>query len=246
MSSGKYLPAIKRLLKYIEIHPESGLIYYLLGQSHLQLKDYEKSKNYFEKAIEIQPKNPQANFGLATVYIRLKQPDKARQYMDVHKKWRQSRADSRKAYAGSDKVGVLSDSTDNEFAFFPQYLTKLCLHGSSLYRSEQNLEESEKLLRKEEKVLKRVIAIVPNQPDMYRELSVLYLVAGGYPDKAIELAEKAVELKGSAENYYTLFGAYSRKPDTVKALRALEKAIELDPGNLQYRQVYDKLTKGKR
>lgn len=246
MSSGEYREAIEILEKYIEISPKSGLSYYLLGQSYLQLREYDESKKYFEKAIEIIPDHPQANYGLATVYIRLKQRDKAREHMEIHNKWRQSRADSRKAYSGSDISGVISDSLGEEFTFFSKHLRKLYLNGSSLYRVGQNLKESEELLKKGEKIFKRAIQIAPDQPDLYRELSYIYTVTGRDPARAIEFAEKAVELKESAENYYILFGAYNRNFDPGKALKALDKAIELDPDNSEYRRAYDIITKGKR
>lgn len=246
MSSGKYRQAIEILQKHIKKFPESALSYYLLGQSYLQLKEYDQSRKYFEKAIEILPDHPQANYGLATVYIRLKQRDKARQHLEIHKKWRQSRVDSRKAYAGSDLTGVLSDSLDKEFILFSKFLAKLYLQGAGLYRADQEIEKSEELLRRGEKAFERAIEISPEQPDVYRDLSFMYIVTGSDLTKAIELAEKAVGLQGSAENYYTLFGAYNRSLDPGKAMKALVKAIELDPGNLQYRKTYDRITKGKK
>jgi tetratricopeptide (TPR) repeat protein len=246
MSSGEYREAIEILEKYIEISPESGLSYYLLGQAYLQLKGYDESKKYFEKAIEIIPDHPHANYGLATVYIRLKQRDKARQYMEIHNKWRQSRADSRKAYSGSDISGVISDSLDKEFTLFTKHLRKLYLNGSSLYRAGQNLKESEELLKKGEEIFKRAIKIASDEPGLYRELSYIYTVTGRDPARAIEFAEKAVELKESAENYFVLCGAYNRNKDAGKALKALEKAIELDPDNSEYKRTYDMITKGER
>ena len=246
MSLGKYREAIEELQKYIETPPESGLSYYLLGQGYLQLKEYDESKKYFEKAIAIQPDHPQANYGLATLYIRLKQPDKAREHMQFHTKWRQSRANSRKVYANSDLAGVVSDSLGEEFTLFSKYLAQLYLYGSGLYRAGQSLEDSEKLLRKGEKAFKRAIKIAPHQPDVYRDLSYMYVVTGRNLTEAVELAEKAVELKKSAGNYFALFHVCNRAFEAGKALKALEKAIELDPDNLQYKRTYDKITKGKK
>jgi general secretion pathway protein D len=48
-----------------------------LGYRHLQAKDYERAKEYFEKALEINPDNPYAILNMGVIYEREGKRDEA-------------------------------------------------------------------------------------------------------------------------------------------------------------------------
>ena len=90
-----------------------------------------------------------------------------------------------------------------------------------------------------EKAFRKVIEVAPESSSGYRELAQLYLRAGkGYPE-ARALAEKAVALEPTALNYFVLCWACDMNGDSKNALEAITKAIQLEPDNLRYKNVYE-------
>ena len=96
-----------------------------------------------------------------------------------------------------------------------------------------------KQLGNAEKAFRKVIEVAPESSSGYRELAQLYLRAGtGYP-QARALAEKAVALEPTALNYFVLSWARDMNGETENALKAIEKAMQLEPTNMKYRNVYE-------
>ncbi len=96
-----------------------------------------------------------------------------------------------------------------------------------------------KQLEKAEKAFHNVIEVAPGFSGGYRELAQLYLRAGrGYPE-ARALAEKAVALEPTALNYFVLCWACDMNGDSQNAIKAIKRAIQLEPANLKYRNVYE-------
>ncbi|MHC4205132.1 MAG: tetratricopeptide repeat protein [Planctomycetota bacterium] len=96
-----------------------------------------------------------------------------------------------------------------------------------------------KKLGNAEKAFRKAIEVAPKSSGGYRELAQLYLRAGkGYP-QARTLAEKAVALEPTALNYFVLSWARDMNGDSENALKAIEKAIQLEPANTKYRNVYE-------
>lgn len=98
-------------------------------------------------------------------------------------------------------------------------------------------------LDKAEAAFERTIELAPKLPDGYRELARLYTMLDIKPGEALKLAERAAELEGSAEDYYILSCAYINNNQMSNALSAMQKALELEPENPFYRQVYNFLQK---
>jgi tetratricopeptide (TPR) repeat protein len=96
-----------------------------------------------------------------------------------------------------------------------------------------------KQLGNAEKAFQKAIEVAPKSSGGYRELAQLYLRVGkGYP-QARALAEKAVALEPIALNYFVLCWACDMNGDSKNALKAIEKAIQLEPANVKYRNVYE-------
>ncbi len=90
-----------------------------------------------------------------------------------------------------------------------------------------------------EQAFRKVIALAPQQSSGYRELALLHLKKGEKLRQAVQLAQKAVALEATAVNYFVLSWACFRNGDHAKALAAIKQAIELEPGNPQYLQLYE-------
>jgi tetratricopeptide (TPR) repeat protein len=89
-----------------------------------------------------------------------------------------------------------------------------------------------------EKAFRKVIKLAPQDSSGYRELARLYLsTKRSYPE-ARKLAEKAVELKKTAANYYVLTCVCEMIGDRTNALKSIEQAIRLEPDNVEYRQFH--------
>jgi tetratricopeptide (TPR) repeat protein len=76
-------------------------------------------------------------------------------------------------------------------------------------------------------------------------LAELYLKTGRKTTEAVTLARKAVELEPTAAYYWLLATACRRSGDLPAALAALDSAIKIDPGNLQYHEAYRSLQEKK-
>ena len=90
-----------------------------------------------------------------------------------------------------------------------------------------------------EEAFRKAIALAPNSSSGYRELAQLYLKTGRKLPEARELAKRAVALEMTAVNYFVLCWSYDKNDDPANALKAIERAIQLEPDNLKYKQIYE-------
>jgi tetratricopeptide (TPR) repeat protein len=94
-----------------------------------------------------------------------------------------------------------------------------------------------------ERALRRVIALLPEYYAGYQELARLYLRTNTNLPQARELAQKAVALESRADSWFVLGWTCDVNGDPAGALSAMQKAVELDPNNPQYVQVYERIKK---
>lgn len=97
------------------------------------------------------------------------------------------------------------------------------------------------LMDKAEKAYRKAIKLSPEQSAGYRELARLYLRTNKKLPEARQLAEKAVTLEKIADNYYVFAWAAEVNGDSASALQAMEQATKLEPANLKYRQIYERI-----
>ena len=245
MSLGKYRQAIEELQKKIKMSQGSARVYYLLGQGYLQLKEYDESKKYFEKALEIRPNYPDAHYGISKVYMRSKQPDKANVHIKIYKEWKARVLRSSNKISKRESFVIHDITTAGELEAFPEIFVKLCIKGHNLYKKNNNLDKALTLFNKGENTFARAIKFAPQAPGLYREFAFFYLVTNKKLAETKELANKSVALEESAKNYFILCSALYRNSDLSGALKALEEAIELDPDNLRYKRLFDEINRNK-
>lgn len=94
-----------------------------------------------------------------------------------------------------------------------------------------------------ESAFKKAVAFAPKKSFGYRYLSRLYLRSNSRLVEAGKLAEEAVRLEVTAENYFVLSWACDMNRDTARALAAIEQAVKLEPYNPKYKQIYEQLKK---
>ncbi len=93
------------------------------------------------------------------------------------------------------------------------------------------------------KAFQKVIELAPKKSSGYCYLARLYLRSNIKLLEARRLAEKAIELEATADNYFVLSWACEVNGDMTSALAAIEKAIKLEPENSKYRQIYELIKK---
>jgi tetratricopeptide (TPR) repeat protein len=292
MALGRYTEAIEQLENNVQIFPKSAYSHFLLGQAHLQQKDYENAKKHYQTAIGLDQNYVNAYYGLFTAYSRLKQQDNAREYMAIFKKlkaeemkalkvhdklyddlvaMRQTVADNQILAARIYQAGGRFDKTeellqkaitlDPENPIYLKELTGLYsvmnrpVEALKMYKRISEIEPQNpacflnigvisatlKRFDDAEEAFREVIKLAPEDSSGYRELAWLYLNTKNYYDQARKLAEKAVILEKTAANYYLLTYACELNGDRTNALKAAEQAIQLDPGNVEYKQTYQQI-----
>jgi Flp pilus assembly protein TadD len=85
----------------------------------------------------------------------------------------------------------------------------------------------------------------PKDAAAHAALAELYVKSGRKLAEAVSLARRAAELSPTADRYWLLAAACRCSGDVPGALAALDKAIDLDPGNLQYREAQQTLKEKK-
>jgi tetratricopeptide (TPR) repeat protein len=143
-----------------------------------------------------------------------------------------------------DRV-AMQDSSVLDLEVFPEKFTKLCIEGSNAYRKNGELDKASALFDKGENTFAQAVRIAPEVTGLYREFAIFYLVTNAKLTEAKELAERAVSLEGSAKSYFLLFNILYRNSDLSGAFEALEKAVELDPDNLMYKQKFEEMNRDK-
>jgi len=95
-----------------------------------------------------------------------------------------------------------------------------------------------------EKAFRKAIDLAPKQSFGYHYLAYLYLKMNRKLPEAGKLAEKAVALEKTGENFFILSQACNVNGDRASAMSAIQQAIKLEPGNIEYRQMYEQLKRG--
>lgn len=95
-----------------------------------------------------------------------------------------------------------------------------------------------------EKAFRKVIELDPKQSFGYYYLAYLYLKMNRKLPEAGKLAEKAVAQEKTGENFFILSWACNVNGDRASAMSAIQQAIKIEPGNIEYRQMYEQLKRG--
>ncbi|NLS94304.1 MAG: tetratricopeptide repeat protein [Planctomycetaceae bacterium] len=95
-----------------------------------------------------------------------------------------------------------------------------------------------------EKAFRRVQQLIPDRYEGYAGLAKLYLDGNKDAAEAQRSAQKAVDLAPIGGNFYLLGRAQLKGGNLKEALTALERALELERGNLIYQQALEEVRAG--
>ena len=200
------------LEKEIQISPNSDFAYFLLGQTYLQQKEYEKAKKNYEAAIKIKPEYTNAYYGLASVCAKLGNRDKAKEYSENFKKLK---ARNRKSLKGR-KVQY------DDFVETQKSAAITYINVGRMYRKNKNLIKAEELL-------KQAAGLDPENIVCFMELATVYQVSK-QPSKTLQMYKKISEIQPEYPVSYLVIGILSahlkRYEDSEEAFR---KMITLAP-----------------
>jgi tetratricopeptide (TPR) repeat protein len=94
-----------------------------------------------------------------------------------------------------------------------------------------------------ERNFKQMLKIAPKNAAGYRSLAKFYLNTKRQAVQAQRLATTAVELEPVADSYFVLGWSHAVNGRRDEAAAALQKAVEMDPNNRTYRQLYEMVRK---
>ena len=95
------------------------------------------------------------------------------------------------------------------------------------------------LLDDAEEAYRKAVRLAPEKSVAYRKLARVYLTTKKQLREARQLAEQAVELEATAVNYSILSRACVMNGDGAAGMKAIKRAVELDPRNREYQRYYD-------
>jgi tetratricopeptide (TPR) repeat protein len=256
----EYDKAKKYYEKVIELQPDHTHAYYGLSRVCMRLKQMDKAKEYMAIFKKLKARDME----------RVKHRDKAVIGLEVAPKALAALAmDAEKLYRARGNLQRAEELLKRAATLDPK--NTVCLERlASLYKITNRIPEAlrqfEKIRTMEpenpfchlnigilsiqlkrfddaEKAFQKVIVLAPKQSFGYRYLARLYLRTNSRVPEARKLAEEAVALEATAENYFTLCWACDMNDDVASALAAIDQAIQLEPGNPKYKEIHEIIKK---
>jgi tetratricopeptide (TPR) repeat protein len=249
---GKSQEAIAEARKDIELAPQAGESYALLGETHTQLQDYANAKIAYEKAVEVQPGLSKPYYGLSVVCARLGRQEESRAYQqkfrDIEaqdrqagRHWRQvfdplaitrrsvahTHADVGRVYQSHGRVDLAEPFWQKAALLDPNNVDCRFYLGA-LYEQKQKAQEALKLYE-------QITCAEPGNGVAYFLMGNLR-VRLNQPDDAEKAFRKVIEVSPErAEGYRALAQVYlrfQRNPAEGKALAT--RAVEIEPAAVNY------------
>lgn len=213
--------AVAALEKEISLSPGESENYDLLGQAYLELKQYDKARDSYQKAVELDSQDSTAYYGLGTAYLRLGQREKATQPMERFRSLQDeaAAADRHGRMAGRalwNGLTLLAETHD---------------HVGRVYLTRENV-------RKAVHSWQRAAAVDPN--DIFSREQLFNMNAHqGRAIEALELCQQLRKIDPGNAVYHLNAGFFlTRRRQFDAAEDALKKAIEIAPDQPQGYRFY--------
>lgn len=221
MMSGHPKEAIIDLKKELQVSPNSDFANFLLGQVHLQLKEYQKAQQYYETAIRINPEYTNAYYGLSTACIKLGNRDKAKEYSE---KFKALKTGNRKNLKGR-KIEY------DDFVETQKSAAITFINAGRIYRENGNPAKAEELLL-------RATGLDPENIVSFLELAKLYQDSN-QPSKTLQMYKKISEIQPESSLPYLVIGMLSAQLKQYdESEKAFLRLIKLEPNKTDgYREL---------
>ena len=225
--------AEKRLLRALSLQPRNDRAQSYLGSIYLQQKRLAEASRAFQSALRLNPKNQSAFYNLGLIALIQEKPADALAYFEkVHENdpsdiaaligMLESQLLLKRqpaARLSTQKLQALLKPQDPRFF---QAATLLALHGE--YTLAIPLMEQ---VRQE----------FPQSYDANYNLALAYFRSGN-PTKAAETLQVLLAQQPRAEVYNLLATVEEKRQHYLEAVRAYQKAAEMEPGNEDFRYDY--------
>jgi len=147
----------------------SGGALVLLGQAHLELKEYEKAKRQFEAVLAVEPDSAAAHFALARALARLGENERAQKHREQYAKLKD------RELAQSQRGRV--DRLKTDLVRVHPAAAASAVSVGKVYALHGRVEQAERLWR-------WAAAVDPQNPEARKLLEVLHRAKGrGAPPK---------------------------------------------------------------
>ena len=246
--------------KALELNPDYANACYGLARVFVGLKQPDKAKEYQEKFRMFRAEESQNTYDdrdmRSVDYLASARTSVVRALLDAEKLYRGGKDYSRcealiqRAIAIDpnspdcfERLGLLYSIT-NRFAEAVRQFERMSVIQPDNPRCYLNIGIISIRLNRfgqAERAYQKVIEVAPQESVGYRKLAQLYLNTNTKLPEARGFAQKAVDLDASAESFFVLGWACDVNGDRAEAAKAIERAIRLDPSNVKYRQVYERI-----
>lgn len=219
--------------RYRDRFPDAVAAWNLVGRLELVHGKLEKAGETFRKALDLSPDDVLANFSLAAMAVKAGQYQVARQYYrDVLK-------------GHSQHLGALLNlATLDAFEGNEKQMADRLQQAATQYPREPQplvmLARYYLLKREPGKVQPLMVTLEDaqkTQPDVLEVLALSQIALQQYAEARYSLESLMKKRPGAAPLQFLLAHVYSALGERDKALLAVQKTLELDPGHIQARLV---------
>ncbi len=260
MQLGRFEEAKKAHLAAIQCEPDYTAAYHSLSLVCARLGEREEARKWREKFVELKEKEMEQDRQRSRQYQDL--PTQQRLAANFHLaagNVHTSFGDPRKAEAHWIRGAAIAPHTmDCRLALATFYeqsqrLREACEQWEEISRLPEaqaghwfrkgQVERRLGLFAQAEKSFRQAAALAPTAPEPYEALVDLLLQYGHHVDDAATLAQKAVELSPTPQNYFALSAVRETLGDLSGALQALEEALRREPAHPLLKVAYQELQK---
>jgi len=224
MGLGKAKEAVAILEEEIAAAPGRAKPHSLLGKAYLESGQFDKAEKQYRRAVSLQGDLTGAYYGLSMACARLGQKARAREYMEKFRKLKSRDRDNEvnRKHAYDDVPAVR------------QLVALAYTQAGMLYKGSGYLIQAEQHWDK-------AAALDPKNPICRAMLGSLYVRSLKYA-KALKMYKQLVKMLPRNAGHHVRLGIiHGQLKQFDAALAALERAIELDPDNQQYRKIYQEI-----
>lgn len=163
--------AIKKLETSLELYERFSLAHSMLGDIYYDMKDYNKSARYYEKATRLNPWSFRDYFSLGEVYYVMKEPQKA---ANAYVNACEIKPDHLQAHINAAKSYYEIKDIDSAMQYIEQ-AENIYPGASEVQKILGDIFEFQKNHEQAIRAYKRALEIDSNNPDIMLALAVAYL-----------------------------------------------------------------------